>query len=368
MMTATFNFEIYRERCLSLFKEIFLMEFKKNNNCSFDTIFDLCMTEMGLPLNCPLQTDLKEWFDKVYNQSYLKKAIQKNHLAEIIVHSHKKIQIQSNCREYQDIDHLTEDDYQLSLEILAAKNNQNWNNSNPFASFQGLINNQLFRISINHFSTSPEKKSKAFLRKLNTEHFPLENFTKSQATHSLLEKLIKQHANIVICGGTGSGKTSLLRTLTTFIDRDEHIITIEDTHELLLNRTEQTSFIAGETPENSMKSYCKYSLRMKPDRILVGEIRGEEVVPFLLSANSGHKGMMSSIHANSAIDCLSRLSLLFQIYADQKGIDYQQVLKLICDSLDYIIYMNDREVTEIIKVLGCEGHSPYFEALHDTMQ
>ena len=100
---------------------------------------------------------------------------------------------------------------------------------------------------------------------------------------------------------------------------------------------------------------------MRPDRMILGEIRSHEVVPFLLSINTGHGGMMASVHSNSAIDAIHRLCLLFQIYSKKTSVDYPEVLKLVCQGVDFIIYLEDKRVCSILEIKGSEGTTPYYE-------
>lgn len=354
-------------KVLEKFRSSFKQELKTEYEIDFEIILKKTLQDLGLPIHFPAKNTIKVWFDKIYHLSYLEEYIKSDKLQEIIIHSNKNIQIDSIDRQINTLDSLTEDELQYSLEVLAQRNNKEWNNSTPFISFQTKIFGELFRISLCHFSTSAENRSKAFLRKIQKTSFKINDFC-HPSINEYIANSVKIKKNIMICGATGSGKTSLLRAMLNQISREEHIITIEDTYELKLENKLQTSFISKRSKQNSMKEYCKYAMRMKPDRLLVGEIRGEEIVPFLLSGNSGHKGMMSSIHANSAYDCISRLALLFQIYSDQKGLSYENVIQLICGSIDEIIYVKNRKITEIIKILGCEGTNPYFEKIFDTMQ
>ena len=103
---------------------------------------------------------------------------------------------------------------------------------------------------------------------------------------------------------------------------------------------------------------------MSPDRLIVGEMRSTEVVPFMLAMNTGHKGLMSTIHANSCGDALSRIALLFSLYAENKEIDFALITKLACKNIDYVIHMENKKVKELARVLGSEDVTPYFELLY----
>ncbi len=142
--------------------------------------------------------------------------------------------------------------------------------------------------------------------------------TLTNAMATLLAGLVKAKANIIVSGGTGSGKTTLLNVLSSYIPADERIITIEDTAELQL---QQIHVVRLETrPPNveekggiSMRALVKNSLRMRPDRIVVGEVRGGEVIDMLQAMNTGHKGSLTTVHANTPQDALARIENLFSM-------------------------------------------------------
>ncbi|PWJ26410.1 pilus assembly protein CpaF [Branchiibius hedensis] len=143
----------------------------------------------------------------------------------------------------------------------------------------------------------------------------IEMGTLDQRTALLLQTCVETRLNVVVSGGTGSGKTTLLNALSTFIDPRERIITIEDAAELSLN---QPHTIRLETrPANvegrgavSVRDLVRNSLRMRPDRIIVGECRGGEALDMLQAMNTGHEGSLTTVHANSPDDALSRLETL----------------------------------------------------------
>lgn len=177
--------------------------------------------------------------------------------------------------------------------------------------------------------------------------------------------MIQNKKNILISGGTGSGKTTFLRALLNEVPESEHVIILEDTYEIFVDKINHTSMLAvAEVDKKTLKDYCSYALRMTPDRLLIGEMRSTEVVPFLLAMNTGHKGLMSTVHANSAIDAISRMALLFSLYAETKEINFSLITKLVCKNIDYVIHMEDKNIKEIIRVIGSEGETPFFEVLY----
>lgn len=252
---------------------------------------------------------------------------------------------------------LSLEEWQLWLEIISIKFKQNWSVACPFASFYGVIEGRNFRLSLIHGSTSPEGLSKLVLRSLSPEAHPLESFGKTDN----IKEMVFSKSNLLIAGSTGSGKTSLLTTLLNEVDKNEHLVILEDTYEILNSHPHQTRFLAGETKETSLKSYLSYTLRLSPDRIILGEMRSHEVVPFLMAMNTGHKGLMGTIHASSAVDALNRVALLFSLYSGEANLNYEKIMELICRNMQYVVYMEHKKVKEVIKILGCEKGVPFYE-------
>ncbi len=184
----------------------------------------------------------------------------------------------------------------------------------------------------------------------------------TQEAASFLEKLVKAKYNLFICGGTGSGKTTFLNVLSNFIPSHERIVTIEDSAELRLSnvvniaRMETRNANTEGHGEIQMKSLIKTSLRMRPERIIVGEVRGEEALDMLQAMNTGHDGSMSTGHANSVKDMLTRLETMVLMAAP---LPLDAIRKQIASSLDIMIFLSrfrdgSRKITEIAEVLGYE--------------
>ena len=157
------------------------------------------------------------------------------------------------------------------------------------------------------------------IRKFKKELANIDEFLRSGALTPymarFLEACVKSKLNIIICGGTGSGKTTLLNVLSSFIDSDERIITIEDAAELKLNQQHVISLETRLTNyegqgEVTIRDLVINSLRMRPDRIIVGEVRGKEAFDMLQAMNTGHSGSLTTMHANSSSDALNRLETM----------------------------------------------------------
>jgi pilus assembly protein CpaF len=161
--------------------------------------------------------------------------------------------------------------------------------------------------------------------------------------YALLNAMVRGRCNILISGGTSSGKTSLLNALATFIPHNERVITVEDTAELALNhphvvRLESRMGGFDGAGAVSIRDLVRNSLRMRPDRIVVGEVRGAEVLEMLQAMNTGHDGSMATIHANSPRDCLYRLEMLAG-FAGFQGSE-ESLRRQIASAIDFIVQIS----------------------------
>lgn len=177
----------------------------------------------------------------------------------------------------------------------------------------------------------------------------------------VLEMLVKAKYNIFISGGTGSGKTTFLNALSNYIPPDERIITIEDSAELQITHIENLVNLETRNANASgqgsitIRDLIKSSLRMRPERIVVGEVRGGEALDMLQAMNTGHDGSLSTGHANSVRDMLSRLETMVLQGAD--GLPLYAIRQQIASSIDIIVHLSrlrdhSRKTMEITEVLG----------------
>jgi pilus assembly protein CpaF len=184
----------------------------------------------------------------------------------------------------------------------------------------------------------------------------------SPAMVDFLRVAVEQRANIVISGGTGSGKTTLLNVLSNFIHKNERVVTVEDAAELQLTQPNLVSLEAR--PANmegkgtvTIRDLVKNCLRMRPDRIVVGECRGGEALDMLQAMNTGHDGSLTTAHANTPRDCLARLEVMTLM----AGLDLPMsaIREQVCSAVDIIVQQSrfacgSRRVTHITEVSGME--------------
>ncbi|MGA7115609.1 MAG: CpaF family protein, partial [Hyphomicrobium sp.] len=204
------------------------------------------------------------------------------------------------------------------------------------------------------------------IRKFKKDRLRLDNLVKfgsiTPAGKTILEIIGRVRCNVLISGGTGSGKTTLLNCMTGCVDHDERIITCEDSAELQL---QQPHVVRLETrPPNlegegeiTMRDLVKNCLRMRPERIIVGEVRGPEAFDLLQAMNTGHDGSMGTLHANSPREAISRLESM--IMMGGYALPVKTISEMICGSIDVIVQASrlrdgSRKITHITEVLGME--------------
>jgi pilus assembly protein CpaF len=200
------------------------------------------------------------------------------------------------------------------------------------------------------------------LQKLTVEDYIAAN-SMSASMAAYLSSAVKSRLNVLICGGTGSGKTTLLNVLSGFISNTERLVTIEDAAELQLR---QDHVVRLETrPPNvdgsrqvNARDLLRNALRMRPDRIILGEVRGVEAVEMLQAMSTGHDGSMATLHGNSPRDALSRLEMLLGFAGQQN--DVRAVRRFVANSIHVIVNIQrlangSRRVTSVAEVTGIEG-------------
>ncbi len=288
-------------------------------------------------------------------------------ITEIMINGKDNIFVEKNGR-LQKLDARFEDDKRLEdiIQRIVASAGREVNQSNPIVDTRladGSRVNVVLppvalcgpTVTIRKFSKTPMTIEKLIRYGSITEDI----------AHKL-ELLVRSKYNIFISGGTGSGKTTFLNALSNYIPKDERVITIEDSAELQivglanLVRLETRNANTSGIGEVNIRDLIKSSLRMRPERIVVGEVRGAEALDMLQAMNTGHDGSLSTGHANSTYDMLSRLETM--VLQGAAGLPLDAIRQQIASALDIIIHLSrmrdhSRKVVEISEVVGYEnGH------------
>jgi pilus assembly protein CpaF len=211
------------------------------------------------------------------------------------------------------------------------------------------------------------------IRKFNSHRFKMKDLiqvgTVTTNLAAQLEDYVAQRKNILICGGTSGGKTTLANILAEVIPNDERIVLIEDTAEIQIHKENVLRFEARREqnglPAVTIRDLLKATLRHRPDRIILGEIRGGEAFDLLQLLNTGHSGTLSTVHANSAAQGISR----FTTCVLQSGVElpYRAIKTNIADSLNIIVQMQRRPgarfVSEVLEIRGYDAEADQY-SLH----
>lgn len=222
------------------------------------------------------------------------------------------------------------------------------------------------------------------IRKFSKEPMTIEKLISygslPRSVADFLEVLVKAKYNIFIAGGTGSGKTTFLNALSNYIPKNERIITIEDSAELQIENVDNLVSLETRNANSAgagavtIRDLIKSSLRMRPDRIIVGEVRGAEALDMLQAMNTGHDGSLSTGHANSTMDMLSRLETM--VLQGAEGLPLAAIRQQISSAVDIIIHLSrlrdhSRKTMAITEVLGLDNHgqielNPLYQFVEDA--
>lgn len=294
----------------------------------------------------------------------LQPLIEDPQISEIMINSHREIFIEREGRMEQcNLEFESEDKLGDVIQAIVSQVNRVVNESSP------VVDARLKDGSRVHVVLPPIalKGPTVTIRKFPSSPMTMDELVKLGALHveaaQLLQRLVKAKYNIFISGGTGSGKTTFLNALSQYIPSDERVITIEDAAELQIRTVPNLVSLETRNANSegkgalSMRDLIRASLRMRPNRIVVGEVRGAEALDMLQAMNTGHDGSLSTGHANGARDMMSRLETMVLSGAN---LPLAVIRQQIASALDIVIHLSrlrdgSRRVLEISELLGVEG-------------
>lgn len=332
-----------------------------------EDIIDEVMLQEEFVQVCPVsmrQRIRKELFDSMRRLDILQMFVDDPSITEIMINGKDCLFIEREGRlEEMNIKFESTEKLQQVIQQIVAGCNRMVNEASPIVDAR-LENGARVNIVMNPVALDgPAVTIRRFPEKPITMEDLIHRHSLSKESAAFLKMLVQARYNIFISGGTGSGKTTMLNVLSGYVTGGERVITIEDNAELQLQgirnlvRLEVRNSNVEGCREISIRDLIKTSLRMRPDRILVGEVRGAEAVDMIQAMNTGHEGSMSTGHANSARDMLARLENMILMGME---IPLQAIRQQIASGIDIIIHLGrlrdrSRRVLEIVELVGCEA-------------
>ena len=323
------------------------------------------LEERGIVLNREdRQTLNKELYDEVTGLGPLETLLQDDTVSDILVNGPQQVFVEREGKlQLSDVTFKDEKHLMRIIDKIVSAVGRRVDESNPYVDAR-LADGSRFNAMVPPIAVDGSLVS---IRKFKKDKLGIDDlvnfgaFTEEMAAY--LQAAVSTRLNVIVSGGTGSGKTTTLNALSSFIDNAERILTIEDTAELQLQQT-HVGRMESRPPnvegkgEVSPRDCLKNALRMRPDRIIVGETRGEEVIDMLQAMNTGHDGSMTTIHANSARDGISRLENMIAMAGIEMPI--KAVRSQIASAVNLIVQASrlqdgSRRMTSITEITGREG-------------
>lgn len=307
----------------------------------------------------------KELFDSLRRLDILQIFVEDDSVTEIMINGTEHIFIERGGR-LQELDQGFDSPEKLQdvIQQIVAGCNRVVNEASPIVDAR-LADGSRVNVVMNPVALNgPIVTIRRFPARPVTMDWLVRNHSLSEQAALFLKNLVRAGYNIFISGGTGSGKTTFLNALSQFIPAEERVITIEDSAELQLQglpnlvRLETRNGNMEGCREIGIRELIRSSLRMRPDRIIVGEVRGPEAVDMLQCLNTGHDGSMSTGHANSGKDMLARLESMVLMGLE---LPLAAIRQQIASGIDVIVHLGrlrdrSRRVLEIAEILGLEGN------------
>ncbi|WP_354595917.1 CpaF family protein [Rhodovulum tesquicola] len=323
------------------------------------------LEELGIVLNKEDRQQLnQELYDEVVGLGPLEPLLKDESVNDILVNGPKQIFVERSGKlTLTDITFKDERHLLRIIDKIVSAVGRRVDESNPYVDAR-LADGSRFNAMVPPIAVDGSLVS---IRKFKKDKLGIEDLVKfgafTEEMAAYLNAAVATRLNIIVSGGTGSGKTTTLNALSSFIDNSERILTIEDTAELQLQQTHVGRMESR--PPNvegkgavTQRDCLKNALRMRPDRIIVGETRGEEVIDMLQAMNTGHDGSMTTIHANNARDAVSRLENMVAMAGIEMPL--KAVRSQIASAVNLIVQASrlqdgSRRMVSITEITGMEG-------------
>lgn len=310
--------------------------------------------------------------DDLFQLGPLEPLLKDETITEIMVNAPDRVLVERGGKIVDSGVHFFDDAHiERIITKIVASDNRRCDSSSPMcdcklrrrgASFDGSRVNAVWRpIAVDH----PTLDIRKFRNDLLTPEALIGMDTMDEKIADFLRALVEARMNIIISGGTGSGKTTLLNAVSNFIPNDQRIITIEDTAELNLAKDHVIRLEGRQANSEgagliTIRQLVRNTLRMRPDRIVVGECRGAESFDMLQAMGTGHDGSLTTLHANDARRALGRLEMMMQMSEEGAGMPSRSIRQFISDAVDFIVQTRrfrdgSRRITEVVEVCGMQG-------------
>jgi pilus assembly protein CpaF len=307
---------------------------------------------------------IDEVLDEVFGLGPLEPLLEDPTISDILVSTHKLVYVERGGKLYRTPVQFKDDAHlQRIIEKIVSRVGRRIDESSPMVDARlpdgSRINAVIPPVAVD----GPLLSIRRFGRDPLTAADLLRMMTMTEGMLLFLEACVKSRLNIIVSGGTGAGKTTLLNVLSGYIPEDERIVTIEDAAELQLRQT-HVARMEARPPNIEGKGAIKIrqlvinALRMRPDRIIVGEVRGEEALDMLQAMNTGHDGSLTTLHCNSPRDGISRLEVMVGMANANMGV--RAIRQQVSSAVDLFVHLSrlsdgTRKVTHVTEVVGMEG-------------
>jgi len=332
-----------------------------------ETLFNQVLAEENLLYTRASRASLLEWvMSDILGYGPLEILLQDSSITEVMVNGHEKIYVERNGRiEKTDVVFENETHLMRIIDRIVAPLGRRVDEASPMVDAR-LPNGYRINATIPPLSLEgPVLTIRKFAQTPYTAQDLIANRTLNPQLVAFVQACVEARVNIVVSGGTGTGKTTLLNVLSSFIPGYERLITIEDTAELQLKqehvvRLEKRPPNVEGKGEVGIRQLVINALRMRPDRIIVGECRGGEALDMLQAMNTGHDGSLTTVHSNSPRDTLRRIETMVLMAGME--LPLRAIREQVASAIDLVVHVDrlrdgTRKVTQVTEVQGMEGDS-----------